>query len=221
MPCDERMYAAQVSGLSDLTECRVMVVDAQSFDAGAEHLLTSIHGRFIIAGTAYGGCLAIETAIRAPERVAGLWLMNCNPGAHPDLDAVRETSFRLRSGQLDQVLEEFATAAMPDTAADCRTVFIEMGRVIGAEVFARQSDAALTRRDHWDKLSSIVAPTLITWGMVDRFLPTGIGEEMARLMPHAQLDMLEGCGHFPSLEQPLLTTALARNWLLKHQNALT
>ena len=82
-----------------------MVVDAQSFDAGAEHLLTSIHGRFIIAGTAYGGCLAIETAIRAPERVAGLWLMNCNPGAHPDLDAVRETSFRLRSGQLDQVLD--------------------------------------------------------------------------------------------------------------------
>ncbi|WP_249359222.1 alpha/beta hydrolase [Cupriavidus sp. 2SB] len=215
------MYSAQVSGLSDLTECRVMVVAAPSFDASAEHLLASINGRFIIAGTAYGGCLAIETAIRAPERVAGLWLMNCNPGAHPDLNAVRQTSLRLRSGHLDQVLEEFATAAIPDTAAHCRTAFMEMGRDIGADVFARQSDAALTRRDHWDKLSSIAAPTLLIWGMADKFLHSEIGEKMATLMPNAQLELLEGCGHFPSLEQPRLTTALARNWLLRHQQTLT
>lgn len=220
MPCDERMYATQVAGLSDLADCQVMVLSAPSFAANAESLLAAVDGRFVLVGTAYGGCLAIETAIRAPERVAGLWLMNCNPGAHPDPTAVQQTSQRLRSGQLDQVLQEFAELAIPATASACRAAFIRMGKAVGAEVFARQSDAALTRRDHWGNLSKIASPTLITWGEDDRFVSSDIGKRMATLIPRAELNLLPGCGHFPSLESPEVTTALARDWLLRNIDRL-
>lgn len=214
MPCDGRMYADQIEGISDLVSPSVRMLAEKTFADSADSLLASTSGNFILAGTAYGGCLAMEVLARATERVRGLWLMNCQPGPHPDPDAVRATSLKIRSGEHERVIAEFAEHAIPAADPGSRAAFVRMARDAGAEMFARQSDAALTRSDRWLTLASTDVPTLLIWGNADRFVPVEVGARIARLMPHARFESLEGCGHFPSLERPSLCTAIARDWLI-------
>ncbi|WP_423372379.1 alpha/beta fold hydrolase [Burkholderia sp. LMG 32019] len=215
MPCDERMYAHQIERLSDLVAPSVRVLGYPTFADSAESLLASVDGPFIIAGTAYGGCLAMEVLARAPERIRGLWLMNCQPGAHPYPDVVRATSRRIRAGEHEQVIAEFAENAIPPEDVRSRAAFVQMARDTGSDMFARQSDATLTRSDRWSTLATSKIPTLLIWGKADRFVPVDVGLRIARLMPHARFESLEGCGHFPTLERPSSCTDIARRWLVE------
>ncbi|EEA01246.1 alpha/beta hydrolase fold [Burkholderia sp. H160] len=215
MPCDGRMYANQVEGLKDIVSPSVRVLAHATFADSADSLLASTDGDFILAGTAYGGCLAMEVLARAPDRVRGLWLMNCQPGAHPDPGAVRVTSHRIRSGEHERVVAEFAENAIPAHDVVSRAAFVQMARDTGADVFARQSDATLTRSDHWATLASSTIPTLLVWGTADRFVPVDIGRRIAALMPHARFESFEECGHFPTLERPSRCTKIAREWLIE------
>ncbi len=213
MPCDARLYQAQIDALSDVVDPMAAVLAEASFAASAERLLSQVRGRFLLAGTAYGGCLAMEICAKAPDRVAGLWLMNCNPGAHPDPAGVRLTSARIRQGEHDVVIREFAEKAIPSEDQASRAMFTRMARDVGPEIFARQSDAALTRRDHWGTMASAAVPTLLIWGAADTFVPIEVGQRLARILPDARFEALAGCGHFPSMERPEATTAIARGWL--------
>lgn len=207
------MYGDQIEALKELASPTVRILAHATFAESAEQLLASTSGAFILVGTAYGGCLAMEVLARAPDRVRGLWLMNCQPGAHPDPDAVRATSRRIRTGEHEQVIEEFAEQAIPVHDGTSRAAFIQMARDAGADFFARQSDATLTRADHWSTLASSQVPALLIWGAADRFVPVDVGRRIAGLMPHARFEAIERCGHFPTLERPSLCTAIAREWL--------
>ncbi|WP_174950563.1 alpha/beta fold hydrolase [Burkholderia lata] len=213
MPCDGRMYADQIEGLKDLVSPTVRILAHATFAESAEQLLASTSGAFILVGTAYGGCLAMEVLARAPDRVRGLWLMNCQPGVHPDQDAARVTSRRIRTGEHEQVIAEFAEQAIPAHDGTSRDVFVQMARDAGTDLFARQSDATLTRSDHWSTLASSKVPTLLIWGAADRFVPVDVGRRIAGVMPHARFEAIDGCGHFPTLERASLCTAIAREWL--------
>ncbi|MDN7467824.1 alpha/beta hydrolase [Burkholderia orbicola] len=195
------MYADQFEGLSGLVVPSVRMLAYPTFAESAERLLASIDGPFIIAGTAYGGCIAMEVVACAPQRVRGLWLMNCQPGLHPYPDRVRDT--------------EFAENAIPRVDIRSRAAFVQMARDTGADMFARQSDATLTRSDHWSTLATSAIPTLLIWGEADRFVPVDVGRRIARMMPHARFETLEGCGHFPTLERPSICTDIARRWLIE------
>ncbi|MGX6999017.1 alpha/beta fold hydrolase [Caballeronia sp. KNU42] len=215
MPCDGRLYADQIDGLKDLVSPSVHVLARTTFADSADALLASISGSFVLAGTAYGGCLAMEILARAPERVRGLWLMNCQPGPHPNPSVVRTTSLRIRRGEHEDVIAEFAHNAIPADDIASRAAFIRMARDTGADTFAQQSDATLTRSDHWPTLSGASkVPTLLIWGEADHFVPVEVGARIAKLMPHARFESLEGCGHFPTLERPVLCTKIARDWLM-------
>lgn len=215
MPCDARMYAAQVDGLRDLVLPSVHVLSYPTFAESAGHLLSVLEGPFILAGTAYGGGLALEVLATMPDRVRGLWLMNCQPGAHPDPAAARATSRRIRSGEHERVIAEFAGNAIPADGIAARTTFVQMARDAGADLFARQSDATATRMDRWSTLASTQIPTLLVWGNADRFVPVDVGRRIAASMPHARFESIDGCGHFPTLERPSLCTAIARQWLIE------
>ncbi|WP_233890039.1 alpha/beta fold hydrolase [Paraburkholderia flagellata] len=216
MPCDGRMYADQIEGVSDLVSPSVYVLAERTFAESADKLLASTSGDFILAGTAYGGCIAMEVLAKAPERVRGLWLMNCQPGAHANPEAVRATSIRIRSGDHERVIAEFADNAIPSDDSDSRATFVRMARDAGTEIFAGQSDATLTRSDRWSTLASSNVPTLLIWGNADRFVPIEVGLQIADLIPHARFESLDGCGHFPSLERSSICTRIARDWMINN-----
>lgn len=56
---------------------------------------------------------------------------------------------------------------------------------------------------------ALTCPTMIVWGDHDRIVPTALAERVAKLIPAAELRILEGCGHAPQRERPeLLRKAL-------------
>jgi pimeloyl-ACP methyl ester carboxylesterase len=39
-------------------------------------------------------------------------------------------------------------------------------------------------------------PVLIVWGVEDKIMPVAQAHTMVKLIPHAELDVFPGCGHF-------------------------
>ena len=62
-------------------------------------------------------------------------------------------------------------------------------------------------------LGAISTPTLVAVGANDNADFRAIAERLARELPNAQLAVIEGAGHLPSMERPEETAALVRSFL--------
>jgi len=213
MPCGPEFYDTIAVGLDPLTTVQAIVPEEPDMAAAAAAVLAAAPPRFLLAGTAHGGAVALEVAMRAPERLIGLWLMNCNPGANPDPDGARATAARVRGGGYDALLADWAGRIVDPDNIKARDAFLAMARAAGPERFARQCEASAGRRDHWDALSGLAVPTLLLWGAEDLFVPVDIARRMAGLIPGAHLVTLPRCRHFPAVERPAETMAAIRMWL--------
>jgi 4,5:9,10-diseco-3-hydroxy-5,9,17-trioxoandrosta-1(10),2-diene-4-oate hydrolase len=45
-------------------------------------------------------------------------------------------------------------------------------------------------------------PVLVVWGKQDALIPVAYGEELTAELPHAELVVLDGCGHVPIADCP-------------------
>ena len=54
-----------------------------------------------------------------------------------------------------------------------------------------------------NELSKITVPCNLIWGANDTITPPFVGEEFKKLLPDAQLTLLDHCGHAPMMEQPI------------------
>jgi 2-succinyl-6-hydroxy-2,4-cyclohexadiene-1-carboxylate synthase len=64
----------------------------------------------------------------------------------------------------------------------------------------------------WNRLADLTVPTLIVCGESDQKF-TAIATRMLAALPQAKLEIIEGAGHAPHLEQPDAFAALLREWL--------
>ena len=94
-------------------------------------------------------------------------------------------------------------------------VVMEMALRLGPEIFERQSDAITCRRDQTNTLASIEVPCLVLCGREDRLCTVQRHEEIAGLVSHARLEVIEGAGHLPVLEQPEATNRALRRWMVE------
>ena len=188
MLCDGDLYAPQTESLRDLVESRPLVVAAADMTEAVARVLQQAPARFVLAGTSYGGSLALEVALAAPDRVLGLWLMGCNPEAPRDPEGADRLRQRVQAGEF-------------------------LARRLGAETFLRQHATLFGRPDRRGDLARIECPTLLTWGREDAFSDVGHASLMASRIPNAELVVLDACGHLPTLEQPAAITKVARAWL--------
>src|SRR5215470_15045025 len=108
MLCSDGLHRPQIEGLRDLVEPMTLTVAEKTMAEAAAEVLRLAPSRFLLAGTSYGGNLALEVVTLAPSRVLGLWLMGCNPGAHRDLAMARLRNDRVQRGQFEAVVEELA-----------------------------------------------------------------------------------------------------------------
>lgn len=77
--------------------------------------------------------------------------------------------------------------------------------------YAGERDRLATR---WRMaLSELDCPATVVWGDRDPVSLLNGGEELARLIPHARFRRLPGLGHYPHLEDPEATAALALAFL--------
>jgi len=89
----------------------------------------------------------------------------------------------------------------------------QMAVDIGAEALVRQHAAIMGRPDNRPLLASIRCPTLVIVGREDALTPPELAQEIAAGIPGARLEIIPGCGHLSTLEQPQAVNRAMRAWL--------
>lgn len=219
MMCDGRLFSPQVEMLSPA--CSVMVAPmtgADTVQALAARVLRDAPERFVLGGLSMGGIVAMEVARQAPDRLAGLILMDTNPLAEaPAKAADREPQIiAVRTGRLRAVIAEEMKPAYLAPGARRQEVLdlvLDMALTLGAEVFVEQSRALQRRPDQQGTLRRLRCPALVLCGEADQLCPVSRHELMAGLLPDATLRVIAGAGHLPTLEQPRAVTAAIGDFL--------
>jgi pimeloyl-ACP methyl ester carboxylesterase len=214
--CDSELYREVAAALGDLVTPSTIICGGGTIAASVVEVLTQAPHDFIVLGTSFGGRVALETAIAAPQRVKGLWVIGSGAGPATDPAAGRARSARLRGGEFDAVIGEVANMAVYGAGphgSSAREAALGMMRRQGAEHMARQSDAMASRGDATARLGEIVCPALMLWGSKDQFSPPREGLALASSLSNARFVEIPDCGHFPTLEAPSETIDAARHWL--------
>jgi pimeloyl-ACP methyl ester carboxylesterase len=214
--CDEGLYAPLLPLLPANVLASTVIADGDDFAICVEQVLARAPERFVILGTSFGGRVAMETALAAPERVMGLVVIGSSAGPVADPRAGARRSERLRAGEAAQVAAEMGdiiTDMDGPNGAAARQAFIGMCASIGPEVMTRQSDALAKRGDLRARLAGLSCPALMLWGAHDRFSPAADGLAMAAAMPRGRFVEIAACGHLPSLEYPEETVAAIAHWM--------
>lgn len=178
-----------------------------TIEAMARRLLDEASDRILLCGHSMGGYVALEVLRLAPERVAGLALIATSARA----DAPEQTAVRLRLidmarrrgiEEAAQLLEPKLFGPRGGGGETLRRLNLEMAREIGTDVFARQQEAIIARRDQQEVLAGIAVPTVVVAGTADAIIPPQRSQEMAAAIPGADLVMLNEIGHMVPLEAP-------------------
>jgi pimeloyl-ACP methyl ester carboxylesterase len=155
-----------------------------------------------IVGLSMGGAIAQELAIAYPVRVKRLVLVATYTSSdRRGADILK--SFALMRARFSR--EEYARATMPwvFTYQNYRTPglvdlaiarFLEDPYFTPADVYARQVEAALSHSAE-DRLSRIVAPTLIVVGDDDILTSMRFARTLHERIPGARLEVIQSGGH--------------------------
>jgi pimeloyl-ACP methyl ester carboxylesterase len=178
-----------------------------------------------VLGISMGGMVAQELALRQPGRIRTLTLGCTYPGgaeaqlADPAL--IQELAGALLSGDRERALRagyaaNLSAAHVADEANWEPFQAMASAVPVAVPVIMLQMQAVMGH-DTSARLASIEAPTLVVHGTEDRMLPAVNGELIARSIPHARLELLEGVGHMFWWEQPERSAALVRSQVLGAQ----
>jgi pimeloyl-ACP methyl ester carboxylesterase len=173
---------ADVGDVSGLASHYLDLMDALGLD------------RPVLAGASFGGRVACELAMRAPERFIRLVLMapvGLDLPEHPVTPLFPRPRDEAR-GMLFHDQELARRFSLGD----------EFGSVLGTERDHRALGRFLPAGDVAPPLGSIALPTLLIWGDDDRVVPPAHGERFAELLPDARLLTVRDCGHGLPFEAP-------------------
>lgn len=178
-------------------------------------------GNAIVAGSSYGGAVALNLTLDDPGIVSKLVLVdaviNDSPKKHPllrlaSLPGVGEamTPFLIDS-------KAFLRMRMQGTLAKANHHLITDDRIDSIRRPLHAADGhhavlATSRNWHADRierdLELIDQPTLIIWGDQDTVIPIGNGYTLHKGILQSRFVIFKDCGHVPQEERPELFTEL-------------
>ncbi len=216
MGCDQSLYREVAGRLSPYIAVSIILAGRDVLADCVSHVLDQAPEKFIVLGTSFGGRVALEAALAAPQRVQGLVVIGAGAGAAADPAAGFKRAERLRGAEFELAVAEMAdmVSHLPGPRGPAtRDAFIRMANTQGGTFMARQSDALAKRLDLWPRLGEIKCPSLMLWGKHDQFSPAADGLKMSMGIERARYVELPDSGHFPSLEAPEETADILLHWL--------
>ena len=201
--------------------------DDMDYAAQAADLAQAIEllagGRAVLLGHSMGGKAAMALALTRPELVAGLIVVDIAPMAyaHTHLPYVRA----MRAVDLGRVRRRSdADALLADGVPDrmlrsflLQNLVVEDGTArwrINLEAIEREMPALTGWPEDWPQ-SRYSGPALFLHGGASDYLPPESRERIAELFPAAEIETVEGAGHWLHAEKPAEVAAAVERWLAR------
>lgn len=217
--CDRRLWSRQIAALEALAEISVADITRQSTLAEmANDILAAAPERFSLAGFSLGSQVALEIMQSAGGRVERLALLSATHGGllPPSTIALRRAMETIEQGGFEQYLEAAYVAYVAERRVNdavLKQVFLDMAHAVGAEAGLRQIRVLLEIARPFSKLDQIRCPTVVIGGREDRRTTPAAHAALAKEIHGAEMIMIEGSGHFTTLEQPEAVTEALRRWM--------
>jgi proline iminopeptidase len=185
----------------------------------------------VLLGHSWGTVLALEYALRYPERVSHMILMNPAPASTEDFKQMRKERLAKIGDDLDRLNAARASAGYkegdPDAVAAYYRIHFkpavarpeDLEKVIASLRSTFTSGGILKARaiedrlmnDTWSspeydllpKLKTLRTPTLVIYGDHD-FIPAATAAHITQAIPNARMVTLKDCGHFSYRECPVV-----------------
>ncbi len=199
-------------------------VDALREWAGVEQI--------VVAGGSYGGFIAMEYALRYPDRVRAMILRDTSAD-RTNLDIARANARSQTRVELDwENFDRYWSGNIRDDA-DLKACWAELIPLYDFEydpvASAARVDAGIYRHEahNWcfqhnvpaydlkPQLGGVTCPTLVTVGRADWVTPVSSSETIASLIPDAELVVFEKSGHSPQYEEAELFQQTMRDFLAR------
>jgi 3-oxoadipate enol-lactonase len=197
-------YDGQPFNYWDLADDCVGVLDSLGID------------RAIVGGMSQGGFVSLRVALRYPERVQALILIDTQAGAeHPDHVSLYQGMFDAwaEHGADDDMAYTAASIIIADPFENMR--WIPKWKARAKESIVEPGRCLLTRDDISEQVKSITCPAMIVHGLADAAISIDLAQHLRNLLPgFQQMSIIESAGHAANLTHPEVTNRAMKEFLL-------
>lgn len=217
------VWAKVVPLLSDVAEVRILNVQTQTrigdMANDALALVADIPAGqpLVVCGFSMGGFVTIELIATNSHEIRAACLLDTS--GRPELTESalqREKTIAAIERDFEKVITgvtRFATGAASKTNPGLMDGILTVMRDVGPSTAIAQNRAIMARSDHRAALSKLNMPVLVICGKEDLVTPPALSEELAALIPGAQLEWIDGAGHMVPMEQPTVLAELLKKFI--------
>ena len=222
MMCNQDVFSCQINVLK--TFFNVIVVEFnehRDIELGVKNLASNLPNQFHLLGHSMGGIIAMELVKQNSKRVLSLALLNTNPNEEKQelKDKRNKTLKELDALDLISLMKsDYISRYFPDDCRDKNKLIqqcVDMASILDKKVFYNQSVALRDRKDQTSILENVDCKTLIICGERDQLCPVSYHSDMNKMIKNSDLIVLEGVGHMPIIECPLILNNHLKNFYLK------
>lgn len=222
MMCNQDVFSHQINALEKFFD--VIVIEFNEYrdiELGVRSLASNLPNKFHLLGHSMGGIVAMELVKQHSKRVLSLALLNTNPYEEKQelKDKRNKTLKELDSLDLISLMKsDYISRYFPDDCRDKNKLIqqcVDMASILDKKVFYNQSVALRDRKDQTSILENVDCKTLIICGERDQLCPVSYHSDMNKMIKSSDLIVLEGVGHMPIIECPLILNNHLKNFYLK------
>ena len=222
MMCNKDVFSYQINALKKIFNVIVEEFNEhRDIELGVKDLASTLPNQFHLLGHSMGGIVAMEFVKQHSERVLSLVLLNTNPYEEKQEIKDRRNIILKELDALDLITlmrSDYISRYFPDDCRDKNKLIqqcVDMASKLDKKVFYNQSVALRDRKDQTSILENVDCKTLIICGERDQLCPVSYHSDMNKMIKSSDLIVLEGVGHMPIIECPLILNNHLKNFYLK------
>ena len=174
--------------------------------------------RIAVVGNSMGARIALTLALARPGRIRGLILLSTRMTPTSSAAQALLRAYTPSVEGMEHLLREcFVTDPALVTPETVRMRYEASARPGAHEAMQRvfAGLAACGPGPAEGDLAAVTAPVMLLHGGEDRIVPSGDGARLAALLPHADLHVLGGTGHWLQIERAGTVNALITDFLTR------